>query len=402
MGLQTTQGQSGAPGRPTLSAFLSYGFRPFFLVGALWAAIAVAAFVAALSGGLHWPADALTPARWHAHEMLFGFVAAAVAGFLLTAVPTWTSSRPVSGSALALLCALWLGARAALWPWFGLQSTPWILLDAAFLPALAAAVGIALVRARNYRNFQFMLLLLLLAAADFWFLASHLGWLGPPPFDLLRFAANLVMLMITVVAGRIVPLFTRNALLRAHVKVVIEPKPWLERASFAAVVAVLIVDLVRPDTALAGVLAAIAAALLSAGVSRWYGHRTLSMPIVWILHAGYLWIVIALALKAAWLLGGFVWAANWLHALTAGAFGTMILGVTTRVALGHSGRELVVAKPIAVAYWLVIAGAALRVIAPVVLPFYFGIIFAAAAAWALAFVIFLLVYAPILVTPRQS
>ena len=126
----------------------------------------------------------------------------------------------------------------------------------------------------------------------------------------------------------------------------------------------LVADLVRPDTALAGMFAAIAAALLVAGASRWHGQRTLSMPIVWILHAGYLWIVIALALKAAWLLGGAPWAANWLHALTAGAFGTMILGVTTRVALGHSGRELVVATPIAIAYGLVIAGAALRIVAP--------------------------------------
>jgi uncharacterized protein involved in response to NO len=402
--LQPAQTQSRALARgPSLSAFFSYGFRPFFALGAAWAAIALTAFIAALAGGAPLPADGLALARWHAHEMLFGFVAAAIAGFLLTAVPTWTSSQPVRGVPLALLCALWLGARAALWPWLGLQNTPWVLLDAAFFPALAVAVGIALVRARNYRNFQFMLFLLLLAAADFVFLATHLGWLQPPPFDPLLFAANLVMLMITVVAGRIVPLFTRNALLRARVKVAFEPEPWIERASFAAMAAVVVVDLVRPNTALGGAAAAVGAAVLTARASGWHAHRTLSMPIVWILHAGYAWLVVALALKAAWLLTGSLWAANWLHALTAGAFGTMILGVTTRVALGHSGRELTVANAITVAYGLVIGGAALRIVAPVLLPaLYIGSLVAAAAAWAGAFVIFLFAYVPILVAPRVN
>jgi len=404
MELPTAHTESGVPARgPAFSAFLSYGFRPFFLLGAAWAPIALAAFIAALAGGVPFPAEGLALARWHAHEMLFGFVAAAIAGFLLTAVPTWTSSRPVTGPALALLCLLWLAARASLWPWLGLQNSPWILLDAAFFPALAATVGIALVRARNYRNFQFMGFLFLLAAADFVFLAAHLGWLAPPPFDPLRFAANLVLLMISVVAGRIVPLFTRNALLRARVKVTIAPSPWLERTSLAAVAAVLLVDLARPDTALAGTVAAAAAVLLLARVSGWHGHRTLAMPIVWILHAGYLWLVVALALKAAWLLAGATWAANWLHALTAGAFGTMILGVTTRVALGHSGRELVVSKAITAAYVLVILGAALRIVAPAALPTsYVAGVATAAAAWAGAFVIFLLVYTPILVTPSRG
>jgi uncharacterized protein involved in response to NO len=403
MELPTASTASRAPAHaPSLGAFLSFGFRPFFLLGAAWAPIALAAFAAALGGGVPFPADGLALASWHAHEMLFGFVAAAVAGFLLTAVPTWTSSSPVSGLPLALLCLLWLGARAVLWPWLGLQSTPWILLDAAFFPALAVAVAIALVRARNYRNFQFIVFLLLLAAADFVFLASHLGWFEPP-FDPLRFAANLVMLMITVVAGRIVPMFTRNALLRSRVNVAIEPTPWLERVSIAAIVAVLVVDLARPETALAGAVAAIASVLLLARASRWHGHRSLAMPIVWILHAGYAWLVVALALKAAWLLGSVQWAVNWLHALTAGAFGTMVLAVTTRVALGHTGRELVAAKPIVVAYGLVMAGAALRIVAPVVLPAYYVVGIAAAAfAWASAFVIFLVIYVPILVTPRRS
>jgi uncharacterized protein involved in response to NO len=405
MGPQTTEVRRDAPlaQGASVRAVLSYGFRPFFLLGAAWAVIALAAFVAALAGAVSVPAGGLALARWHAHELLFGFVVAAIAGFLLTAVPTWTSSQPVRGLPLAVLCVLWLAGRVVLWPWLGLQGSPFILVDAAFLPALAAAVGIAVVRARNYRNFQFMLFLLLLGAADCVFLATQLGWLAPLPFDPLRFAANLVLLMIAVVGGRIVPLFTRNALLRARIKVDMAPNPWLERALIAALAAVIVVDLARPESALAGGVAALAAVLLGAGLSRWHGHRTLSMPIVWILHAGYAWLAIALALKAAWLLGSVPWAANWLHALTAGAFGTMILGVTTRVALGHSGRELVVAKAIAAAYVLVITGAALRIAAPIILPAqYVAVLAAAAVAWAGAFVIFLLVYSPILVTPRRG
>lgn len=404
MELPTAHADSGAPTpRPSFSAFLSYGFRPFFLLGAIAAPTTLTAFVAALAGAVTLPADGLALARWHAHEMLFGFVAAAIAGFLLTAVPTWTSSQPVNRLPLALLCVVWLAGRVLLWPWLGLHDSPWILLGPAFFPALAAAIGIALVRARNYRNFQFIGFLLLLAAADFLFLATHLQWIEPPPFDPLRFAANLVMLMIAVVAGRIVPLFTSNALLRARVKVEIAPQPWLERASFAAVAAVLIVDLVRPDTAAAGAVAAVAALLLLARLVGWHGHRTLGMPIVWILHAGFLWLVIALALKAAWSLAAVAWAANWLHALTAGAFATMILGVTTRVALGHTGRELAVSPAIVAAYCLVIAGAALRVLAPTLLPtIYVASIAAAAAAWGMAFLIFVVVYTPILVSPRRG
>lgn len=404
MELPTSHAEAGAPARRAgLSALLSYGFRPFFLLGGAWAPIALVAFTAALAGAVPVPVDGLVLGRWHGHEMLFGFVAAAVAGFLLTAVPTWTSSEPVRGLPLGLLCVLWLAGRVVLWPWLGLQSTPWIMLDAAFFPALAAAVGIALVRARNYRNFQFILLLLLLGAADFVFLAVHLAWIGPTPFDPLRFAANLVLLMIAVVGGRIVPLFTRNALLRARVKVTIAPRPWLERASLAAVAAVIVIDLTRPDTPAGGAAAAVAALLLGARVAGWHGHRTLGMPIVWILHAGYLWLAIALALKSAWLLGGVPWAANWLHALTAGAFGTMILGVATRVALGHAGRDLVAANAIVVAYGLVIIGAVLRIAMPALMPgLYLGGLAAAAAAWAGAFVIFVLVYAPILLAPRRG
>ena len=382
------------------SALFSYGFRPFFLLAGAWAVFALPALLAGLTFGA-WPVEALPLARWHAHEMLFGFVAATIAGFLLTAVPTWTGSRPISGLPLAALVVLWFAGRVAMSPLSGMQGTPWLLLDAAFFPVLAVALAVPLVRTRNYRNLQFLLLLALLASADALFASVQLGWLTPLPFDPLRFAANLVLLLITVVGGRIIPAFTRNALLKLGVRCVFKSLPWLDRASLAAVAAVIVADIVRPDSALAGGLAALAAGLLAGRASLWHGHRTLRMPIVWVLHAGYWWLCVALALKAVWLLTHAPWAVNWVHALTAGAFGTMTLGVMTRVALGHTGRELVVARPIVAAYVLVIAGAALRVVGPAVLPaHYLQTLAAAGVSWSAAFVIFLAVYAPILVAPR--
>jgi uncharacterized protein involved in response to NO len=383
-------------------AFLSYGFRPFFVLAACAAIGTLVVLVAGFAGARN-VTDALPLARWHGHEMVFGFVGAAIAGFLLTAVPTWTGTKPVSGAPLGAIAAVWLLARVVLSPWLHLQATPWTLLSPLFFLVLGIVLSVPLVRRRNYRNLQFLLLLALLSAADLVFVTTQLGWVETPPFDPLRFAANVVLLLIAVVGGRIVPLFTRNALVKGGQECSIAPTPWLERASLAAVVAVIVVDVVRPQAPLAGVCAGAAAALLALRLSRWQGHRTLRMPIVWILHAGYAWLAVALALKSAWLLVQVPWGANWLHALTAGAFGTMILGVMTRVALGHTGRELVVGRSIAAAYLLVMLGAALRVAAPAVAPSLFvPVLFAAAALWGAAFLLFLVVYWPILWAPRPD
>jgi uncharacterized protein involved in response to NO len=187
----------------------------------------------------------------------------------------------------------------------------------------------------------FLVMLGLLFAANALFHAGQLGWLDTLPFDPLRFAANVVMLMIVVVGGRIIPAFTRSALVAGGKSSSIQPAPRLEAASLAAVAAVVIGDLTVPDTKTAGVLTALAAVLLTARLGRWEGVRALGMLLVFVLHVGYAWLAVALGLKAAFLLGQLPWAANWLHALTTGAFGTMILAVTTRVALGHTGRPLI-------------------------------------------------------------
>ena len=382
-----------------MQTLFSYGFRPFFLLAAAWAVLALAQLIAALAGG-GWSADALPLFRWHGHEMIYGFVAAAIAGFLLTAAPTWTGTRPVSGAPLAGLVLLWIAGRIVASPFTGLHSTPAVLVELAFFPALAAALAGPLIRTRNVRNYPFLLLLGLLFAADAAFHAVSAGRLALP-FDPLRFAANIVLVMVVVVGGRIVPAFTRNALVRAGLPTSIRPEPLLERASLAAIAAVVVVDVVAANTVAAGVVAAIAAVLIGARLARWEGLRTVRMPIVLVLHVGYAWVAVALALKAVSLLTGAAWAANWLHAQTAGVFGTMILAVTTRVALGHTGRPLVVHPAITVAYALVAAGALVRVLGPALLPFGpVHVLGCAAALWAGAFGVFLAVYVPILLGPR--
>src|SRR5690606_37779486 len=297
-----------------VQTFLSYGFRPFFLLAAAWAVLALVLLVVALAGG-GWSAEALPLYRWHGHEMIFGFVAAAIAGFLLTAAPTWTSTRPVSGTLLAGLALLWIAGRIVASPLTGLHATPAVLVELAFFPALGAALAAPLLRTRNVRNYPFLLLLALLFAADAAFHAVLAGRLSLP-FDPLRLAANIVLVMVVVVGGRIIPAFTRNALVRERISTSIRPAPLLERASLVAIAAVVVADIVAPDTLAAGIVAAAAALLIAARLARWEGWRTLRMPIVLILHVGYAWVAAALALKAVWLLAHAPWAANWLHAQT--------------------------------------------------------------------------------------
>jgi uncharacterized protein involved in response to NO len=385
-----------------VAPFLSYGFRPFFLLGGIWTPLALVILLLALVGSVNWPGEALPLFRWHGHEMIFGFAVTAIAGFLLTAVPTWTGTPAVAGRPLAGLAALWVAGRIAVFPSFGLHATPAVLLELLFLPALMTVLAVPLIRTRNWRNMPFLLVLALLFTADLLFHGIHLGLIQPLAFDPLRFAVNLVMLMIVIIGGRIIPAFTRNALVASGKGSSIAPEPRLERASIAAAVAVVTVDVAAPASVTAGAAAAAAAVLIAARLARWEGLRARGMPIVWILHAGYAWLVVALALKALWLVADVAWASNWLHALTAGAFGTMILGVATRVALGHTGRPLVVRRAIVLAYALVMLGAALRVFGAALPVTYTHALVSALALWAAAFSIFVLVYFPALTGPRAD
>lgn len=394
-----TLGPAGRLGTPVL---LGYGFRPFFLLAGLSAPALVLVWLAVLAGG-GWPDTAVSALSWHGHEMLFGFVAAAVAGFLLTAVPSWTGSPALRGAPLGALVALWLAGRAALAPWTGAPPALAAALDLAFLPALGVALAVPLVRAGKIANTAFLALLGLLTAANLLF---HLEWLGLLA-DGARLgqglAVGVVLMMVTAIGGRILPAFTRNALRARGVTTDVTTRSRVERLTLLSTAAMIPVDLILPGGVAAGAVALVAAAAHTRRMMGWQTRHTLGQPILWVLHAGYAWVPLALALKAAHGLAGLVDATAWLHALTAGGFATMILAVMSRAALGHTGRPLMVSRVTVASYALLLLAAALRTLAPE-LPgaAYTPALHAAGLAWVASFAAFLWVYAPVLTRPRAD
>ena len=383
-----------------MTALFSYGFRPFFLLAGVQAVYAMAVWLAVLHG-MGWEMAWLSPIQWHTHEMIFGFVAAALAGFLLTAVASWTGQRGFAGPPLMILVALWLGGRIAMAPGLGVPQSLAAIIDLAFLPGIAIAVTPSLVRARNLRNFPLVAFLLLLFCANLLFhrpdLATRLSIPGA------TLALDAILLMVALVGGRVVPAFTANALRSRYSGARVAPFGWVDRGALAATVAVLVVDLATPAGQLAGALAVVACLLHAWRLLRWRGWLVRDMPIAWVLHLAYGWIPIGLGLKGLWILWQLPMAAGWLHALTAGAYASMILAVMTRAALGHTGRPLVAAKPVVAAYLLLTLAAAVRVFGPVAAPAMVQSTWTLAGTlWIAAFVIYCAVYAPILSRPRAD
>ena len=380
-------------------ALFDYGFRPFFLLAGVHALGAVGLWLWIYAGGWK-PLPSLPPQLWHGHEMIYGFVAAAVAGFLLTAVPSWTGARGFAGAPLIGLVILWIAGRVA---FVAAPSLPvWLIaaLELSFLPALAAMLALPLLRARN-RNTPMLLVLGVLWLVDVAFVIAVASANIELAQQALRLAVDFILILITIVGGRIVPAFTANALRQRGIAADVTSRAWLEPWVIATMIAIAIADAVAPDSKLSAALAAVAALAQALRLSAWRGLKSLREPIVWVLHAGYAWLPIGLALKANWLLGGAPWASHWLHAFTMGAFGSMILAVMTRAALGHTGRPLTVVKPIALAYLVLSAAAVVRVFGPAIPTLeYLITVRLAGALWEAAFALYVVVYAPILWSPR--
>ncbi len=380
----------------------SYGFRPFFLLAGLWAIVPMVTLLWSLSVQ-SWPVDTIPLFRWHAHELIFGFVSAALAGFLLTAVPSWSGQQAVSGLRLMALVAVWVVERIVVSPFVDLPAALALPLEVAFLPTLAFALAVPLIQARKMANAVFLLFLSLLFAADRLFHGQLHGLIGNLPFDSLRLALNVVLLMVVIIGGRVIPAFTQNALHQLGRPAQTTAPSWLNAAAIGTVALVVVADSFAQDSIFSGLLAALAALLLLGRLAHWQGHRTLDLPLLWVLHLGYAWIVVALTLKALWLLTASYWAINWMHALNSGAFGTMILAVTTRAALGHTGRALEASKAITVAYLLVSFAAVTRVWGGIALPAYpWESIHVAGGLWVTGFAIYLVVYCPVLLGPRAD
>lgn len=378
-------------------AVFSFGFRPFFLFGAVWAAIAVALWLPLLSGQLSLP-TAFNPVAWHVHELLFGYVPAAIAGFLLTAVPNWTGRLPVVGGRLALLFGLWVLGRIAVLTSALIGPVTAAVIDVSFLAALGAVIAREIIAAGNTRNLKVLIVVGVLAIANAFFHYEALDRGGAGMSS--RLGVGAVVLLIMLIGGRITPSFTRNWLVRQAPGRLPAPTDRFDIGVMLASGVALAGWVVAPDTLATGVLCAAAAVLNLVRVGRWAGWRTAGEPLVLILHVGFLFVPIGFALAAlAALAPAAITTTGALHAWTAGAIGVMTLAVMTRASLGHTGQELTATAPITFIYVAAFVAAACRILAA------FGIagdlmLHVSAASWVVAFGAFAAVFAPLLLKPR--
>ncbi len=387
----------------TSFALFAYGFRPFFLGAALYAVWGSVGWILVWAGHVDFQ-PVLPTMLWHAHEMVFGFLAAALAGFLLTAVPNWTGVAPLRGSGLALLFALWIVGRIGAWTSAEGASMTFAFLDIGFLPALAIWAGRAIVEKRAMRNLPLVGLLVVLSGTN---LAVHLDaigmWQGAAR-PALHLAIGIFTVLVATIGGRIIPAFTQNALRGAGLQIELAGRPALDKAAIVSALLCFFADAASiPESAIAG-LAALAAALNFVRLLGWKPLATIGMPIVWVLHLGYAWLVVGFALWAA-SAGLEIGTRNMaLHAITLGAFGTMILGVMSRASLGHTGRPIRADGWLILAYVLVSAAAAGRAIVGPIVGGDFGqeLIGFSGALWAGGFVVFFVRFLPILAFSRPD
>jgi uncharacterized protein involved in response to NO len=381
-------------------ALLSYGFRPFFLAAALWALAAMALWTGAMTG-LWSLAGAYGPIAWHAHELLFGYASAVIAGFVLTAGANWTGRVPVRDGVLLGLVALWLLGRVALLAVDLTGLVPAIFVESLFLPALATVIGREIVAARNWRNLKIVGLVAALAAANILFHAEI--WRSGTADLAIRGGLSLVIALIMVIGGRITPSFTRNWL-SARKRTPLPPlHGHVDTAAIGVAALALASWAVQPDWSPTGWMLLVAALAQAIRMARWKGGATWREPLLTILHVGYAFIPLGFALLGVSVLRpDLMPASGALHAWTAGAIGVMTMGVMTRVTLGHTARPLT-ASPSTIAIYLAMLVAAItRIVAPHVLPNdVTALLVAASIAWMAAFALFVLVYGPMLVRPRS-
>jgi uncharacterized protein involved in response to NO len=385
-----------------MTALLAYPFRPFFLLVGLYAVLVMLGWSGYLFAAIPLPI-AIPAAQWHSHEMLYGLVPAAMAGFLLTAITNWTAASAVRGGWLLALILLWLCGRSGM-ALAGLLE-PWLVgaVDVGFLGVLAIYVAGVVLRYRNYRNLVLVAVIVTLALGN---LLMHVGfargearWLQMGQ----RLGLDVIALMMAVIAGRITPAFSRNWLrLQGGDPALVRQWPYLDQLALASIALLAPLDVLVPDSD-AVPLAALAAGLLNGlRLLQWSAWRVLREPLLWILHLAYLWIVVALVLRGSTLLGAGFSSSLWQHALGVGGIGVLVLGVMTRVAVGHTGRPL---RLLPLGLWIYFAintAALLRLLAAgEVIDYRTGILLAA-AGWIIAFGLYVVLYWPVLSRPRPD
>ncbi len=388
--MQIAVNTAPAPRNETF-ALWALGFRPFYLLASLLAATSVALWAMQFAG---WLSRAyLSGSLWHAHEMVFGFALAVVVGFLLTAGRNWTGLPTTTPITLKLLVALWLAARVlALTPLHAAAAATSI----AFPLAAAVTLAVPFARARNRRNYFFVGLLVMLALADLCVHLAMFGMIGLPATWGIQLALDILVVVMAVMGGRVILMFTNNGVPGAHAM----RNVWVERVALGSVIVLLIADAAQSSALLIGIITAIAAIAHAVRFTMWQPWKTLRVPLVWVLHVAYLWLPIHLALRAA-ATQGLLMPSLATHALTVGLLGGLTIGMMTRTARGHTGRVLQADRFEVTAYAAVLVAALIRVGGPLAVPSaYITCILVSAALWSCGFAIYFVRYWPILTRTR--
>lgn len=378
-----------------MPVFFALGFRPFFLLAGCLAIFLMAVWAPAFVGGFAFDTY-YGQIGWHSHEMIFGYAVAVIAGFLLTAARNWSGRPTPAGASLACLALLWLLGRIL--PFFpGIFPHGSIaLIDLAFLPAVAFGIGIPLVQSGEKRNLIFLPLLAAFWAADFLVHAELLGMAVNLAHKGIFLSLHLIVLLIVIMGGRVIPFFTERALTGA----VMKRWPMIEWLSPLSVIFFLLAEFFLPNSLTSASFAALAACANGIRLAGWYTPRYWRVPLLWVLHLGYGWIVVGFYLKVLGALG-IVPPQFTIHAFTVGGIGVLTLGMMARVALGHTARPLKVGPAMTAAFVLINLAAVARGLLPVLYPQWFSrLIIASGALWIAAFAIFVILYTPILTQPR--
>ncbi|MEZ5787950.1 MAG: NnrS family protein [Xanthobacteraceae bacterium] len=378
-------------------ALFSYGFRPFFLFGAFYAGAVLLLWLPMFEGRLGLPTG-LSPTDWHVHEMLYGYIAAIVTGFLLTAIPNWTGRLPLNGLPLIVLFALWVVGRIAVAFSDMIGWAPAALLDIIFLFVVLAAAGREIVAGENWRNLRVLAIVAILALTNVGYhLEAH--WRGDAAYSR-RLAFSAILLLVMLIGGRIIPSFTRNWLVKQNPGRLPAPFDRIDALSIAGGTIALAAWTIFPDAAATGLLLIAAGLIHAARLVRWAGDRTGRDPLVLILHVAYAFVPIGFLLTGAAALSPSVPATAGFHAWSVGAIGTMTLAVMTRASRGHTGRTLEAPFSTQVLFAAIIISALLRISAALLPDAGQPLLWVAGIAWVAAFWGFCAVYGPMLMRPR--
>lgn len=380
-------------------ALFSYGFRPFFLFGALWSIVAVALWLPLLSGAFSLPI-VLSPIEWHAHELIFGYVPAIVAGFLLTAVPNWTGRLPVVGTPLAALFSVWMLGRIAVLTSGLVGAVPAAVVDLSFLSLLCVVSAREIISAKNKRNFVVLglLVMLLLANGLFHYEVATAGSTQVA----IRLGIAVTITLIMLIGGRVTPSFTRNWLVRRSPGNLPAPSDKLDIGVLLVSAVALAAWVAFPDWSVSGALCILAASANLFRVGRWAGWRTTAEPLVVVLHIAFLFVPIGFALVGIAILSpAILTQSGAIHGWTTGAIAMMTLAIMTRASLGHTGCSLVASPSITLIYVSAFGAALARILAA----FEFNreaMLHTSVFLWVVAFATFVIVFAPLLVRPKSK